>query len=128
MPKVGKWQEIAAYECCNPTTTTTTTAAPSTTTSTTTTIGFYAYSYVISATDIAAATGNVGNPTHNGKVYATTTNDETGNPATRVFSSPGSYIHWLCSLHGIVPTFGYYHNDVLVTTGLVSTQTNIGAC
>jgi hypothetical protein len=24
-PKVGKWQEILAYECCNPTTTTTTT-------------------------------------------------------------------------------------------------------
>lgn len=27
-PKVGKWQEILAYECCNPTTTTTTTAPP----------------------------------------------------------------------------------------------------
>jgi hypothetical protein len=25
-PKVGKWQEIPAYECCNPTTTTTTTS------------------------------------------------------------------------------------------------------
>lgn len=25
MPKVGKWIEIPAYECCNPTTTTTTT-------------------------------------------------------------------------------------------------------
>lgn len=25
-PKVGKWHEITAYECCNPTTTTTTTA------------------------------------------------------------------------------------------------------
>ena len=34
-PKVGKWQEISAYECCNPTTTTTTTAAPTTTTTTT---------------------------------------------------------------------------------------------
>ena len=35
-PKVGKWQEINAYECCNyvPTTTTTTTAAPTTTTTT----------------------------------------------------------------------------------------------
>lgn len=37
-PKVGKWQEITAYECCNPTTTTTTTEAPRITTSTTTTI------------------------------------------------------------------------------------------
>lgn len=24
-PKIGKWQEIQTYECCNPTTTTTTT-------------------------------------------------------------------------------------------------------
>jgi hypothetical protein len=46
-PKVGNWQEITAYECCNyttttttttvaPTTTTTTTVAPTTTTTTTT--------------------------------------------------------------------------------------------
>jgi hypothetical protein len=33
-PKVGKWQEIIGYECCNPTTTTTTTAALTTTTTT----------------------------------------------------------------------------------------------
>ena len=39
-PKVGKWQEIVAYECCNPTTTTTTTTvAPTTTTTTTAPIG-----------------------------------------------------------------------------------------
>lgn len=25
MPKVGRWEEIPAYKCCNPTTTTTTT-------------------------------------------------------------------------------------------------------
>lgn len=24
-PKIGKWQEITAYQCCNPTTTSTTT-------------------------------------------------------------------------------------------------------
>ena len=35
-PKVGKWKEIPAYECCNPTTTTSTTAAPPTTTTSTT--------------------------------------------------------------------------------------------
>lgn len=34
-PKVGNWQEIQAYKCCNPTTTTTTTVAPTTTTTTT---------------------------------------------------------------------------------------------
>ena len=36
MPKVGKWKQIDAYECCNPTTTTSTTTIPPTTTSTTT--------------------------------------------------------------------------------------------
>jgi hypothetical protein len=39
-PKVGRWQEIPAYECCNyiptPTTTTTTTTVSPTTTTTTT--------------------------------------------------------------------------------------------
>lgn len=35
MPKVGKWVEVPAYECCAPTTTTTTTLAPTTTTTTT---------------------------------------------------------------------------------------------
>lgn len=34
-PKVGKWQEIIGYECCNTTTTTTTTVTPTTTTTTT---------------------------------------------------------------------------------------------
>ena len=34
-PKVGKWKEIPAYECCNSTTTTSTTAAPTTTSTTT---------------------------------------------------------------------------------------------
>ena len=36
-PKVGKWKEIQAYECCFLTTTSTTTAVPTTTTSTTAT-------------------------------------------------------------------------------------------
>ena len=37
-PKVGKWVEIPAYECCNPTTTTSsTTVAPTTTTTSSTT-------------------------------------------------------------------------------------------
>ena len=36
-PKVGNWQEIDAYECCNPTTTTTTTVPATTTTTTTAT-------------------------------------------------------------------------------------------
>jgi hypothetical protein len=44
-PKVGNWQEIDAYECCNSTTTTTTTTAtPTTTTTTTLPPGVFAYS------------------------------------------------------------------------------------
>ena len=35
-PKVGKWTQIQAYECCDPDFTTTTTSSSSTTTSTTT--------------------------------------------------------------------------------------------
>lgn len=34
-PKVGRWQEILTYECCNPTTTTTTTNSGTTTTTST---------------------------------------------------------------------------------------------
>ena len=34
-PKVGKWMEISAYECCNTTTTTTTEVRATTTTTTT---------------------------------------------------------------------------------------------
>ena len=34
-PKVGKWKEIQAYECCFLTTTSTTTVAPTTSTTTT---------------------------------------------------------------------------------------------
>jgi hypothetical protein len=39
MPKVGKWMEIPAYECCNELTTTTTTTVAPTTTTTTTSVG-----------------------------------------------------------------------------------------
>ena len=35
MPKVGRWIEMAAYQCCNYSTTTTTTTAAITTTTTT---------------------------------------------------------------------------------------------
>jgi hypothetical protein len=35
-PRVGRWVEIPAYECCNDTTTTTTTSSSTTTTTTST--------------------------------------------------------------------------------------------
>jgi hypothetical protein len=90
-------------------------------------ISSHAYTYVISATDLANATGNT-DTTHNNAVFATTTDDGSGTPASRKFTSAGAYNHWICSLTSITPTFGYYKNNVLVTTGLVSTQTDIGAC
>lgn len=48
-PKVGKWVEIPAYECCNPTTTTTTTVSPTTTT--TTTVAQICYQWQIEVPD-----------------------------------------------------------------------------
>ena len=49
-PKVGKWVEIPAYECCNYTTTTTTTAACIPT----------EWQYTVTAEDVENATGNTG--------------------------------------------------------------------
>lgn len=49
-PKVGKWVEIPAYECCNYTTTTTTTAACIPT----------EWEYTVTAEDVENATGNTG--------------------------------------------------------------------
>ena len=109
-----------------PTNTTTPTRTPTPTPSAAV-ISSHAYTYVISATDLANATGNT-DTTHNNAVFATTTDDGSGTPASRKFTSAGAYNHWICSLTGITPTFGYYKNNVLVTTGLVSTQTDIGAC
>ena len=45
-PKVGKWVEIQAYECCNPSTTTTTTTSLTTTT-TTSNPGYYTWTVYI---------------------------------------------------------------------------------
>jgi hypothetical protein len=100
-----------------------------TTTTTTTTAGptVSAYSYVISGIDLALATGNT-DTNLNGKVYALTADDGTGNPASRTFNSAGGYNHWLCSMNPIIPTFGYYAANIFVTSGLISTQTNIGPC
>lgn len=190
-PKVGKWVEIPAYECCNPTTTTTTTAAPAfsyfanySTASgpeacyqaqdqfsiyTAVTIGngvevftdealttaasngYYsvsgatyhvtsgvidsvgscpaatAFNYVINIADLANATGNT-DTNLNGKVFALTADDGSGNSASRTFTAAGIYNHWMCSADPIVPTFGYYAADVFVTVGLISTQTSAGAC
>lgn len=86
-----------------------------------------AFNYVISQTDLDAATGNT-DTNLNGKIFALTADDGSGNPSSRTFTSSGSYNHWLCSADPITPTFGYYAADVFITVGLVSTQTNIGPC
>lgn len=62
-PKVGRWEEILTYECCNPTTTTTTTAAPTTTT--TTTVGTPSFFYLVSdITDSTNACNLIGQTTY----------------------------------------------------------------
>ena len=90
---------------------------------------FQSYNYSISATDLAAATGNSGSAQYNNKVVVVVTNGyNCGNTTERnftyAFDSAGpSYISWLISRKTDIPVLGYYQNDVLVTTGLVSTQT-----
>ena len=108
--------------------TATPTRTPSPTATPTATPSAYSYNYTISATDLAAATGNTVT-SNNFAVFTSTTQDETGNPKSYKFTAPGSaYIHYLCSAAGITPSFGYYQNNVFITAGLLSTQTRAGAC
>lgn len=95
-----------------------------------TTQAFQSYNYSISATDLAAATGNTGgNAIYNNKVVVVITNGyNCGNTLVRDFtysfdSAGSSYISWLISLKTNVPVIGYYKDDVLITAGLISTQT-----
>jgi hypothetical protein len=95
---------------------------------------YRAYNYSISGTDTALATGNTGgNAQYNGKVVVVVTGGyNCGNTTPRNFTvalTAGSYISWVCSpSSGAVPVLGYYANDTLITSGLVSTQTLYGAC
>lgn len=89
---------------------------------------YQSYDYVISATDLAAATGNSGSAQYNNKVVVVVNDGyNCGNLTVRdftyEFTAAGSYISWLVSPKVSVPILGYYQNDTLVTTGLVSTQT-----
>jgi len=91
---------------------------------------YQSYNYTITVGDLAAATGNTGaNATYNNKVVVVITNGyNCGNTTERnftySFSAAGaSYVSWLISRKTDVPVLGYYQNDVLVTTGLTSTQT-----
>ena len=120
-----------------PTPTPTATAGPTPTATAgptpTPTSAYRTYSYVVSATDTNLATGNTGgNAQYNGKVVAIVTNGyNCGNTTPRNFTvsfTAGSFISWVCSPNGVTPQFGYYANDVLVTSGLVSTQTLAGGC
>jgi hypothetical protein len=90
---------------------------------------YQSYDYVISATDLAAATGNTGgNSIFNNQVVVVVTNGyNCGNTNVRTFTYPfgsaGSYISWLISPKVSVPVIGYYKDNVLITSGLISTQT-----
>jgi hypothetical protein len=118
-----------------PTSTPVPTAAPTSTpaapTPTPTATSLYqSYNYSISATDIDAATGNTGGLAgYNNKVVVVVTNGyNCGNTTVRDFTysfnaAGPSYVSWLISLKTNIPVLGYYKDNVLVTTGLVSTQT-----
>jgi hypothetical protein len=114
-----------------PTMTPTGTSTPVTPTPTPSAASLYqSYNYSISATDLAAATGNTGGLSgYNNKVVVVITNGyNCGNITERnftySFSAVGSsYISWLISRKTNVPVIGYYQNNTLVTTGLISTQT-----
>jgi len=92
-------------------------------------IVYQSYDYQVSGTDLALATGNTGIYSgYNGAVVAIVTNGyNCSNKTVRTFTYPytsaGQYLEWLISPVTNVPVFGYYRNNVLVTTGLVSTQT-----
>ena len=112
------------------TATPTPTAGPTATPTVTPTPNPYqSYDYQISGTDLALATGNTGAYSgYNGNVVVIVTNGyNCGNTTIRTFtygfSSAGQYISWLISPKVTVPQLGYYRNNVLVTSGLVSTQT-----
>jgi hypothetical protein len=112
------------------TTSPTPTATAATTPTPTPTSLYQSYNYSISATDLAAATGNTGgNAVYNNKVVVVLTNGyNCGNTTVRNFtysfdSAGSSYVSWLLSLKTNVPVLGYYKDNVLVTTGLISTQT-----
>jgi hypothetical protein len=115
----------------SPTSTPTPTAAATATPTPTPTVSLYqSYNYSISATDLAAATGNTGGLSgYNNKVVVVITHGyNCGNITERNFTYSfgavgSSYISWLISRKTDVPVIGYYQNNTLVTTGLISTQT-----
>ena len=72
-PKVGKWREIEANECCNLTTTTTTTTIfPPTTTTTTTTVSSFELRYYMGSYN--ETTPCAGPPVSGNPQYASTSN------------------------------------------------------
>jgi hypothetical protein len=57
MPKVGKWVEVPAYECCNPTTTTSTSTSTTTTTTTAAPIACNGYNVLVNDGETGNLTG-----------------------------------------------------------------------
>jgi hypothetical protein len=123
-PKVGKWVEIPAYECCNYTTTTTTTAACIET----------EWEYTITAEDVENATGNTGAVIiiNVPEPLEVTAYDEFG--GFYVSNCPSGYsgggfafnsgqigTYTLCSVDE--PYIWYYHNDAAVFITVTDTLT-----
>ena len=123
-PKVGKWVEIPAYECCNYTTTTTTTAACIPT----------EWEYTVTAEDVENATGNTGAVIiiNVPEPLEVTAYDEFG--GFYVSDCPSGYsgggfafnsgqigTYTLCSVNE--PYIWYYHNNAAVFLTVTDTLT-----
>jgi hypothetical protein len=87
-PKVGRWQEIPAYECCNyiPTTTTTTTASPTTTTTSTST------STSTTTTTTTAEPTTTTTTTAGPECFCYTVNNQTAGPLDYTYTNCGSEV------------------------------------
>lgn len=124
-PKVGKWVEIPAYECCNPTTTSTTTAA----------CIAYVWEYTVTAENVENATGNTGAviiinvpeplevtafDAFGGEYQSNCPSGYTG--GGNAFNAGSIGTHTLCSVNE--PYAWYFSNDAAVFLTMTNTSTS----
>lgn len=107
-PKVGKWHEIQAYECCNyvPTTTTTTTATPTTTTTTT---AAAPVAYSITTSGVSSSQGDACTAISEGAPVTTVYGSSNPLTVTAFYTDPG--LTTLFTGDGFNFFYGYHLNS-----------------